>query len=426
MTIELGSKIVVKAFELDYNGNAVARHDNLIIFINGLLKDEEALVEITKISKSFANAKVIELIKQSKDRKTQQSNLGALNLYHLTNEEQLNWQIETTINTFEKISDIKLNYNDNIIHDNNFYQYRNKNVFHILDEDILQLGLYDLDNNLVKLNKFILAPRIVNNLIEAINNYNLNLGELKGNLKHLVFRNNIYGEVMITIVLKEEGNINSLIEYLINFKDVKSIYLNISPNNRHILGRKSQLIYGSKFLQEEVLNLKLPFDDKSFLQVNTNIAELVYKKIGQYVSDAKTVIDAYSGVGGIGLSLADKASKVYLLETNDASVRISKNIIKGNNLKNVKVIAGDVLESIDELNREVLIVDPPRNGLNKYFINKVLEKDFETIIYLSCDIKTQARDYNLLKEHYEILEFYPIKMFYQTTSIENLIILKRK
>lgn len=426
MNFNVGERITVNCFEVDYNGNGVSRYNDLIVFTKGLLEDESALVEITKIKKSFLEAKIIKLKETNNKRRVNNYNLGSLDLYHVSEEYQLNWQIKTAINTFNKISDIDLEYKNNIIANEEFTNYRNKNVYHVLNSKNLELGMYDNNYNLVKINNFLLASNISNEVLNYINNLNLNLNELANNLKHIVIRTNNLNEVMIILVLKFRASVNNLIEKLIDFPNVKSIYLNISKNPKHILGEKSYLIYGEKYLSEEVNGLKLYSDDQSFMQVNTNIASLVYKTISNYVNKNESVIDAYSGVGGIGLSLINKAKQVYLLESNESSVNISKKIIAENNIKNAEVLLGDVLNSIDNLVSDVLIVDPPRSGLNKNFIEKIIEKDFKTIIYLSCDLKTQARDYNLLKEKYEILNFYPIKMFYQTTSIENLIILKRK
>lgn len=426
MNIKIDSKIKVKCFELDYKGDGIARYNDIVVFIKGLLKDEEAIVKINKITKRFATAEIVEITKKATSRKSNVHHLSALDLFHLNEDEQIKWQIDNTIETFKKIAKIELNDKNNIISNNNYLEYRNKNVFHVLKGDYLKLGLYNNSYELIQVDNFELCTQVANAALSYINKFNFKLKHLKDNLKHIIFRTNQANELMIVVVLKEKSEIKELINMLSKIINVESIYINISKSNKHILGDKSYLVYGKKYLNENYGSLQLPFDDQSFLQINTDIAIKVYEKIKTYVDPNEVVIDSYSGVGGIGLFIQDKVSKVYLLENNLSAINISKKIIEDNNYTNVEVVPGDVYVSITELEGTTLIVDPPRKGLDEKFIETILNKDFGKIIYLSCNIKTQARDVLMLNEKYEILNFQPIKMFYQTTAIENLIVLKKR
>lgn len=427
MNLKINDVITVKCLELDYKGHGVARYNDLVIFTEGLLKDEEAVIKITKVSKSFANAKVVEIIKEASNRKSKLHKLSALDFYHLNEADQLHWQIDNTVDTFKKIANIELEYKNNVIANDNYLNYRNKNVFHVLPSKTLTLGLYNSNNNqLTRVDEFELGNEVVNKALSYINNLDFKLDHLKDNLKHVVFRTNNVNELMIILVLKEKAEIKEIINAFKVIDNVKSLYINISKSNKHILGTKSYLIEGSKYLIEDYGKIKLPFDDQSFLQINTDVAIEVYNTISKYIGKDEVVIDAYSGVGGIGLYIRDIASQVYLLENNASAALISNTIITNNNYENILVYPGDVLETIKELDANTLIVDPPRKGLDARFVETILAKDFEKIIYLSCNIKTQARDILNLNEKYEIVDFYPVKMFYQTTAIENLVILKKR
>lgn len=426
MNLKINDIIEVTCFEVDYNGNGVSRYNNLIVFTKGLLVDEKAKVVITKVQKKFLNAKILNLITKNTDRKDLLHNLNALDLFHLNENMQNKWQITTTIKTFNKIAKIELDDNINIISNNEYLYYRNKSVFHVLNNKQLTLGLYDNDYNLVKVDNFLLSSKITNKALSEINSLAFDLKHLQGNLKHIVFRNNQKQELMIILVLNKLADVLELQNELTKISDVKSIYLNINKSNKSILGTESYLLFGKEFLIEEYDDIALPFNDQSFLQINTNIANQVYQIIKNHIPNNKIVIDAYSGVGGIGSIVSKNAKKVYLLESNLASVNISRNIVNDYNFKNIEVIQGDVIHTIKEIDGDILIVDPPRSGLNNKFIETILSKDIKKIIYLSCDIKTQARDIDLLSSKYEISNVYPIKMFYQTTSIENLIILNKK
>lgn len=422
--IKVGSKITATAHELDFKGQGVIRYDDLIIFVKGLLKDEEALIYITKVKKSFALGNIVKITKPSKLRKCDNSNLGSLDLIHLDDTAQSEWQREVTENTFKKIIEKSID-TDKIIDSKKYTNYRNKSVFHVMSHKPLKLGLYDNDHKLVEVNEFILSDDLTNGALAYINASKIYLENT--NLKHIVFRTNEAKELMVILVTKLRDKSNDkLIEKLLTFSGLKSIYLNISPSKRHILGEQSYLIYGEKYLMETYGDKHVYFNDQSFLQTNYSVADLLYKAISSHISKGDEVIDAYSGVGSIGFYLLDKASKVHLLESNEASIKMMRKAIKDFNYTNTFVHKGDVINSIDKLKSDVLIVDPPRSGMSDFFIDQILAKDFNKIIYLSCNITSQARDINLLLEKYVITDIHPVKMFYQTTATENLVILERK
>lgn len=422
--IQRGSEITATAHELDFRGQGVVKYNDLVIFVKGLLKDEEARILITNVKKRFAHGNIIEIIKPSKFRKSETSNLGSVDLAHLTEEAQVKWQSDVTENTFKKIIDKKID-TDKTIKTEEYINYRNKTVFHTLSTKPLTLGLYDTNHKLVKVDNFILADDITNNALKFINDLNINLAN--NNLKHIVFRTNSYKELMIILVSKaKDRTLDKLIEHLLTIENLKTIYINISPNSRHILGDRSQLIYGDKLLVESYNGTKVYFNDRSFLQTNYNVTNKLYQVIKDNINSGDIVVDAYSGAGSIGFTLLDKASKVMILESNTESVKMIRLAIKDFNYQNTRVYIGDVVDTIDKVNGDVLIIDPPRNGMTPEFIEKIKTKDFKKIIYLSCNISTQARDVGLLLDQYTITDINPVKMFYQTTAIENLIILERK
>ena len=193
--LKIGTTIEIEAHDIDYLGQGVARYNDFIIFTKGLLEGEKAIVKITRIKKRFAFAQIEKLITRSTYRKEEKIKLDSLDLGHLTEEKQILWQEKTVRETLDKVSDIEIDIKKTIS-DDNYYNYRNKVVYHTLKGDVLKLGMFS-NNKLVEVNNFILANEKSNEILKYINSLNL---EIKDNpIKHIVIRNNSKDEFILTI-----------------------------------------------------------------------------------------------------------------------------------------------------------------------------------------------------------------------------------
>ena len=168
----------------------------------------------------------------------------------------------------------------------------------------------------------------------------------------------------------------------------------------------------------------------AFFQVNTFGAIKLYDQVKEYanLTGKETILDLYCGTGTIGLYLAEQAEKVYGIEINEEAIKDANENKKLNNIKNAEFYslnANQFLEKITE-KIDVLIVDPPRGGLDKKTIDSSLKLNPQKIIYVSCDVATLARDLNILKEFYNIKEITPVDMFPNTYHCESVCILERR
>jgi 23S rRNA (uracil1939-C5)-methyltransferase len=217
-----------------------------------------------------------------------------------------------------------------------------------------------------------------------------------------------------------------LVKRLSSHDEVVGITLNIKDHPKHILGSKSLVLYGKNLIAQSLNKFSLPINDRSFFQINFPVMKKAFDVIKEHLLKDVEVTEAYSGIGVIGLSLIDEVKSLTMIESNHANVLMAEEILNQYDIENVSLIEARAEEIIEEYQADVLIVDPPRQGLIKSLVDKIRDIDFSQIVYVSCDVKTLARDYQLLSDLYEISYIYPIRMFHHTTSIETLMILNKK
>lgn len=424
--LTVGEIIKGTCIDVDYQGQGVIKQDGFVIFVPGLLEGEDARIKILSLRKQFGQGRTVEILKKHPDRIAHpQSILGSCNLLHMDPKNQLEWQKKTTFETLKKIMREEIDVEETIT-DGKTSGYRNKSVFHIMNKPYISLGLYHKnDYELIEVTQFILADQLTNVILKHISDHRIIIDPTI--LKHLVIRTNPMDQALVTLVATKKSftGLDALVRMLSKHKEIVGITLNLLTNPKQILGEESITLYGENRLIEPLLGMNLVINDRSFYQINPCI-EKAYTLIKDEIKTSDHVIDTYSGVGSIGFYIADQASKVTMIESNHQSIEMAEITKENYHLSHVEIIEGNSEDIIKDLDGDVLIVDPPRNGLMPAFIQQVLEKHFNKICYLSCDAKTLARDLTLLKELYSIKAVYPIRMFYHTTSLESLVILNRK
>jgi 23S rRNA (uracil1939-C5)-methyltransferase len=425
--LTVGNVIRGIAVDLDYQGQGVVRHDNYVIFVPGLIDGEEAEIKITKLNKNFGTGEVLNIVKKSKHRVSHpDERLGSCDMIHIDPIKQLEWQVRITEETIKKIAHIKFKI-QHILSDNKPNNYRNKNVFHVIDEPFLKLGLYDKKvKNLIPIDSFVLADEKTNEVLKFISQNSVLIDPNK--LKHIAFRTNLKKEILITLIALDENFLgkDELLGKLKKIPNVVGITLNIKDNPKSILGKNSKVLFGENLITEPIGDMEMLVSDRSFFQVNLPVIQMAYQLIKEKIEPNQYIVDAYSGNGSIGFYLSDIASKVVMVESNIESVEMARMIKDRMMLSHVEIIDAKAEVIIKLLDADVLVVDPPRNGLMPEFIETVLTKSFKQIFYLSCDAKTLARDLTQLTKEFEIEDIVPIKMFYHTSELETLVILRNK
>lgn len=258
-----------------------------------------------------------------------------------------------------------------------------------------------------------------------------------GILRHLVIRRNEKGDLLLNLVTSSQGEIptEDYIKHLLELEiegEIKGIFHTINDGLADaIIPDNFKLVYGEEHIVEEVLGLKFQVTPFSFFQTNTKSAERLYERARELAgsSDDKIIFDLYSGTGTIAQIMAKGAKKVVGIEIVEEAVESARENAKVNGLTNVEFIAGDVLEKVEELKEkpDLIILDPPRDGIHPKAINKIIDFEPKEFIYISCNPVTMARDLEVFKERGYRLEYLKaVDQFPRTVHVECIALIQRE
>ena len=259
--------------------------------------------------------------------------------------------------------------------------------------------------------------------------------EGRGLIRHLQIRVNRKGESMVTLVVNGSRipDPGGLISALRPFR-VVSLWINENrQRNNVILGQSFHIIYGSETLTDTLCGLSFDLSPASFFQVNPAQTEKLYALAASFAvpESTDTVCDVYCGAGTIGLSMAGRCRRVIGIEIIPAAVRNARNNARRNGISNAEFLEGKAEEILprliqDGLRPDVILVDPPRKGLEASVIQAIAQAGPDRLVYVSCNPATLARDAGLLKQTgYEIQKIQPVDMFCWTAGIETVALLSK-
>jgi 23S rRNA (uracil1939-C5)-methyltransferase len=243
--------------------------------------------------------------------------------------------------------------------------------------------------------------------------------------------------ILITIVTSSDifpGRSEFVKELRNKFPEITTIIQNINPRKTSIvLGEQERVLFGPGYIVDELLGLKFKIFSKTFYQINPEQTTKLYSKVIEYgnFKGNEIVIDAYCGVGTIGMSVARSVKEVIGVEQNKQSVINAKSNARDNNIKNINFICDDATSFIEEIAKDnakvdVVIMDPPRIGSTEKFLNSLKKLKPKKIIYVSCEAKTLARDVKLILSDYSISKICLVDMFVGTYHVETVVLLSHK
>jgi 23S rRNA (uracil1939-C5)-methyltransferase len=259
--------------------------------------------------------------------------------------------------------------------------------------------------------------------------------EHKGFLRNVVLRNSTTGELMVNLFLgnDDKKEIEKICNYLLEkIPSITTLLYTINQKwNDSMENLEPKIFSGKGFVIEKLGNFNFKISPKSFFQTNTKQAEVLYNVVKDFAAleGTETVYDLYCGTGSIGIFLSDKAHKIIGVDVIEDAINDAKENAELNNLQSTDFFSGDVIEICnDEFfafhgKPDVVIVDPPRAGLHQKLVNKLLEISCPKIVYVSCNVATQARDLQLLNDKYVVEKIQPVDMFPHTHHIESVALL---
>ena len=397
----------VKIEKLDHFGRGITYIDGKICFVEKALPGEIVKIKIIKDSKKYMLGKVIDYYQLAEDRVEevcQYSDIcGGCNLSHLDINSENKYKcmkVKELLKKFGNISEDKVLDTVSI----NEYNYRNKISLHGSN---YALGYCENGSNRVfGIEKCLLADDKINNVIEA-------LRKLSGSedIKEAFIRvNNEGDEVMVSLdgEIDDYSGLNNLVDTLIINEEV---------------------ILGEGKIISSIGTKKFYVSSKSFFQVNKELTVKLYDEVLDVVkgNKPKKVLDLYCGTGTIGIYISDIVSKVIGVDYSKSGIEDANKNKELNNAKNIEFICDKVEHVIEEFNDiDMVIVDPPRAGLDAKTIDNIIRIGAETLVYVSCDPATLGRDLKLLSDYYEVVVVKPYNMFPRTYHIENFVELRKK
>lgn len=336
----------------------------------------------------------------------------------------------------------------NIIGMENPYHYRNK-VHGVVAQDkngTVFSGTYEeKSHRVVRMDSCLLdnekADEIMNTITKLAKSFKYrayNEDTRRGFLRHILIRTaHNTGEVLVTLVVAEPlfPSKNNFIKALTKaHPEIKSIVMNV--NNRStsmILGEREEILYGKGYITDVLCDKRFKISSKSFYQVNSIQTEILYQKAIEYagLTGNERILDAYSGIGTIGIIASDKAAEVMGVELNKDAVNDAKENLRLNNCKKVRYFLADAgefmqQEAMNKVMYDVVFMDPPRAGSDVKFINSVAKLAPKKVVYISCNPETLARDLKLFKKKgYVMKECTPVDMFPWAGHVESVCLLSK-
>lgn len=330
------------------------------------------------------------------------------------------------------------------------FAYRNKMEFSFGDEykdGPLSLGLHKKGSNYDVLTAFDckLVHSDMTDILQCVLEYFTELGasyykklQHVGYLRHLLLRRgDTTGEILVNLVTttQEDYDLQPLVERILELKLEGKIVgilhiLNDSLSDV-VQSDETKILFGQDYFYERLLNLEFKITPFSFFQPNSRGAEVLYSTVREYIGDIHdmTVFDLFSGTGTIGQILAPVAKQVIGVEIIEEAVEAAKENAARNKLDNCRFIAGDVFKVLDEIEEkpDVIVLDPPRDGIHPKALPKILDYQVDKIVYISCKATSLARDLEMIQERgYEVVKCVAIDQFCQTVHCEMVCLLSRK
>ncbi len=445
--VEKNGYYEVEFTDLTHDAMGVCKVGDFPIFVKDALKGEKALIKVIKLNKNFGFGRLIELLLESPFRKIpiceHYQECGGCNTMHMNYQTQLDFKKYRTAETLRKLGRIETKVHDTVGMSNPYY-YRNKAIIPFSERNGKIIGgLYRArSHEIVNIKRCHIFPKVVSDMVRF---FRALFTELKlemydetthqGLVRGVMFRHSRDQARFSVTLITTSGRFperDEIVKRLIErYPMVVSVIQNVNPDQTNVmLGAKSKVLYGKDVIEDSLLGIDYEVSHRSFYQVNPEQTELLYKKAMKYAALKPTdvVVDAYCGIGTIGLTAASKVAEVIGIEEIKDAIKNAQQNAKNNNLKNVRFILGKVEDVLPQLKEKpnVLFIDPPRKGVDKKVLESIIKEKIPRVVYISCNVSTLARDLNFLQaNNYKIVEVTPFDMFPQTAHIETVTLIER-
>ncbi|MBT4478732.1 MAG: 23S rRNA (uracil(1939)-C(5))-methyltransferase RlmD [Flavobacteriales bacterium] len=447
-------------------GKSVAKHDGRVIFVQGGVPGDICDITVFKRRKKFWEARIEKThtlsVRRSEPKCEHFGTCGGCKWQNMNYTSQLEFKQNEVLNNLKRIGGVELPEHEEIIGSKNEYFYRNKMEFtfsnkrwltleeiqsdaEIADKDALGFHVPGMFDKVIDLNNCYLQKEPSNSIRLSVKKFAdengltyFDIRNHEGLLRNLLIRTSSTNDLMVLVQFFEDNkkNINLLMEHIkISFPEITSLLYVINQKANDTMYDQDIICFNGKdHIMEEMDGLHFKIGAKSFFQTNSEQAKILYRKTKKLaeITEKDLVYDLYTGTGTIAQYVATSAKKVIGIDSVEEGIKAAYENAERNKIENCTFYTGDMKEIFtDEFISEngtpdIIITDPPRDGMHKKVVKQILKIGAKRIVYISCNSATQARDLSLMDNLYIVTQIQPVDMFPQTHHIENIIVLELK
>lgn len=444
-TMTVGQQFPLIIKRLGINGEGVGFYKRNVVFVKGAIPGEEITAQVTKTQRNFAEAEILSIRKVSKHRQEAPcpiyNECGGCQLQHMTYEKQLSEKRDIVIQALERYAKPLAETVEvrKTLGMDNPWHYRNKSQFQVRKEGKrVYAGLFvEGSNKLLNINDCLVQHPVTSKVTVAtrkiLQKLNITIYDgrtLDGLVRTIIVRTGIRtGETQVVLVTTRK-EIPHLAELITRIKKIDPSIVSIAQNiNREktslIFGDETIVLDGKETIHEELGELAFDLSARAFFQLNPTQTVHLYNEIKKAaaLTGKESIVDAYCGVGTVGLWLADQAQEVRGMDVIPESIQDARKNARNHGFKHTKYAVGTAESVLAKWRKEgftpdVITVDPPRTGLAPEFIQTVLKLKPKRFVYTSCNPSTLAKDLQQLSKLYHVEYIQPVDMFSQTAQVE--------
>lgn len=451
--LKVGDRFPLTIKRIGINGEGIGFFKHVIVFVPKAVPEDVIVCEITDIHERFLNGRIHKIRKPSRFRNPDTPELanqvGGLEFAHINYKDQLHFKANILRESLDKYKPYA--------HDKYMIKptvgsvqqekYRNKAQFPIQEIDgEIRCGLYktgtqelvDLTEMPTQMDLTMQAMRKIVQMIKDLDIPVFNPETKSGILSMIVIRESVeFNQLQVTFITRSPKFVkeHQLIERIQKeIPEVSSISQNVNKEDKGaVWGDETKLLWGDKYLQEDINGYVFNFSPRAFLQLNSLQTDKLYDLVNQALepNSRDVLLDAYCGVGTIGITMAEKVKHVYGIEIIPEAIDDAKENAKLNDITNADYYVGSTDEIYPKLLKEgkgvnAIVVDPPRTGLDSKLLTTLTRNPVNKLVYVSCNPSTLAKDLVKLSDAYRVVYLQPVDMFPQTPHVETIVKMIRR
>jgi 23S rRNA (uracil1939-C5)-methyltransferase len=462
MALKRGREIEIDIEGLAIGGRGLAKVDGLAVFVDRAVPGDRIKARIVKKKKSYAEARIIEILTPSPDRISPpcrySGHCGGCKWQMLPYPMQLQYKRSHVLEALEHIGGLKDVEVLPVLASPDKFHYRNKMEFSCSDRrwllpEELGDGITDMGfalglhvpgtfHKVLDIETCLLQPDLGNQILSDVRHYMTASGAPAYGLKShegfwrflMLRHSSVFDKWLVNIITSDENRplLMPLADRLMEkYSNIASIVNNVSSRKAGIaVGEYEVHLAGEHVLRDKIGRFEFEISANSFFQTNTRGATLLYDTVKDYagLTGGERVLDLYCGTGTIGIYLSDNAREVLGMELVDSALSDAENNCRINGVSNCRFVGGDIKDALAHaaFRPDVLIIDPPRVGMHKDVLKQVMDMAPDKIVYVSCNPSTLARDLSVMQEDYSIGAVQPVDMFPHTWHIEAVVRLVKR